>query len=185
MKKNNTKKNRAGFIITAVAMALTAVFAAGTVSAGAVNIQKTASYSQTVAAANETLAMSIAKKVYAGHDLKQADYSSDVILVDGERVYMDTRHLPPANTGTAVHVQAFGKTSYGFNWTCSCDNQNYVISCNYNFSKNMYDFVIFGKEPGHSNISIYYNTGDTVRQAENVHLFVDNNLNATRLAGNR
>ncbi len=74
---------------------------------------------------NKKNAMSIAKRVYAGHNLQQADYSEDVILVDGDRVYMDTRHLPPANTGKAVHVKANGQTSYGFNWTCTCDIQNY------------------------------------------------------------
>lgn len=183
MKKNNTtKKRRAGLLIIAAAMALTAVFAAGTVSAGAVSIKNAAAYSQPAAAATETLAMSIAKRVYAGHNLQQADYSEDVILVDGDRVYMDTRHLPPANTGKAVHVTASGQTSYGFNWTCSCDNQNYVISCNYNFSKHQYDFVIFGKEPGVSNITILYNTSDNTRQPEKVRLSVDNQLNATRLS---
>ncbi len=115
MKKNTTnKKNRAGLLITAAALTLTAVFAAGTVSAGAVSINKATGYSQSVASAKETLAMSIAKRVYAGHNLQQADYSEDVILVDGDRVYMDTRHLPPANTGKAVHVKANGQTSYGF-----------------------------------------------------------------------
>lgn len=183
MNKNTTnKKNRAGLLITAAALTLTAVFAAGTVSAGAVSINKATGYSQSVASAKETLAMSIAKRVYAGHNLQQADYSEDVILVDGDRVYMDTRHLPPANTGKAVHVKANGQTSYGFNWTCSCDIQNYVISCNYNFSKHQYDFVIFGKEPGVSNITIYYNTSDNTRQPVNVRLSVDKNLNATRLS---
>ena len=101
MKKNITnKKNRAGLLITAAALTLTAVFAAGTVSAGAVSINKATGYSQSVTSAKETLAMSIAKRVYAGHNLQQADYSEDVILVDGDRVYMDTRHLPPANTGS-------------------------------------------------------------------------------------
>ena len=83
MKKNITnKKNRAGLLITAAALTLTAVFAAGTVSAGAVSINKATGYSQSVASAKETLAMSIAKRVYAGHNLQQADYSEDVILVD-------------------------------------------------------------------------------------------------------
>ena len=92
MKKNTTnKKNRAGLLITAAALTLTAVFAAGTVSAGAVSINKATGYSQSVASAKETLAMSIAKRVYAGHNLQQADYSEDVILVDGDRVYSRSR----------------------------------------------------------------------------------------------
>ncbi len=45
-----------------------------------------------------------------------------------------------------------------------------------------YDFVIFGKEPGVSNITIYYNTSDNTRQPVNVRLSVDKNLNATRLS---
>ena len=57
MKKNTTnKKNRAGLLITAAALTLTAVFAAGTVSAGAVSINKATGYSQSVASAKETLA---------------------------------------------------------------------------------------------------------------------------------
>ena len=95
MKKNITnKKNRAGLLITAAALTLTAVFAAGTVSAGAVSINKATGYSQSVTSAKETLAMSIAKRVYAGHNLQQADYSEDVILVE-------TVRPPTASTGLA------------------------------------------------------------------------------------
>ncbi|MBQ5640201.1 MAG: hypothetical protein IIV05_00190, partial [Ruminococcus sp.] len=77
-------------------------------------------------------AMAVAKKAYAGHNLAYTD-AANIILVDGERVYMDTKRIAPEHTGTPLHIYANGKTSYGFDWRITTDNKNYVITCNYNF----------------------------------------------------
>jgi cytoskeletal protein RodZ len=58
-------------------------------------------------------AMAVAKKAYAGHSLAYTD-AANIILVDGERVYMDTKRIAPEHTGTPLHIYANGKTSYGF-----------------------------------------------------------------------
>lgn len=124
-------------------------------------------------------AMAVAKKAYAGHNLAYTD-AANIILVDGERVYMDTKRIAPEHTGTPLHIYANGKTSYGFDWRITTDNKNYVITCNYNFDRQQYDFIIYGTEKGVSNTTIFYNTADNVQAPMAVTLNVDSSLNVTK-----
>ena len=124
-------------------------------------------------------AMAVAKKVYAGHNLAYTD-AANIILVDGEQVYMDTKRIAPEHTGTPLHIYANGKTSYGFDWRITTDNKNYVITCNYNFDRQQYDFIIYGTEKGVSNTTIFYNTADNVQAPMPVTLNVDGALNVTK-----
>ena len=124
-------------------------------------------------------AMAVAKKAYAGHSLAYTD-AANIILVDGERVYMDTKRIAPEHTGTPLHIYANGKTSYGFDWRITTDNKNYVITCNYNFDRQQYDFIIYGTEKGVSNTTIFYNTADNVQAPMAVTLNVDSSLNVTK-----
>jgi hypothetical protein len=124
-------------------------------------------------------AMAVAKKAYAGHSLAYTD-AANIILVDGERVYMDTKRIAPEYTGTPLHIYANGKTSYGFDWRITTDNKNYVITCNYNFDRQQYDFIIYGTEKGVSNTTIFYNTADNVQAPMAVTLNVDSSLNVTK-----
>lgn len=124
-------------------------------------------------------AMTVAKKAYAGHNLAYTD-AANIILVDGERVYMDTKRIAPEHTGTPLHIYANGKTSYGFDWRITTDNKNYVITCNYNFDRQQYDFIIYGTQKGVSNTTIFYNTADNVQAPMAVTLNVDSSLNVTK-----
>lgn len=124
-------------------------------------------------------AMAVAKKAYAGHSLAYTD-AANIILVDGERVYMDTKRIAPEHTGTPLHIYANGKTSYGFDWRITTDNKNYVITCNYNFDRQQYDFIIYGTQKGVSNTTLFYNTADNVQAPMAVTLNVDSSLNVTK-----
>ena len=127
----------------------------------------------------DSTAMAVAKKAYAGHSLAYTD-AANIILVDGERVYMDTKRIAPEHTGTPLHIYANGKTSYGFDWRITTDNKNYVITCNYNFDRQQYDFIIYGTQKGVSNTTIFYNTADNVQAPMAVTLNVDSSLNVTK-----
>ncbi len=107
-------------------------------------------------------AMAVAKKAYAGHNLAYTDAAA------------------PEHTGTPLHIYANGKTSYGFDWRITTDNKNYVITCNYNFDRQQYDFIIYGTEKGVSNTTIFYNTADNVQAPMAVTLNVDSSLNVTK-----
>lgn len=127
----------------------------------------------------DSTAMAVAKKAYAGHSLAYTD-AANIILVDGERVYMDTKRIAPEHTGTPLHIYVNGKTSYGFDWRITTDNKNYVITCNYNFDRQQYDFIIYGTQKGVSNTTIFYNTADNVQAPMAVTLNVDSSLNVTK-----
>lgn len=140
---------------------------------------KQAAVQSVVQQSTDSPAMAVAKKAYAGHNLAYTE-APNIILVDGERVYMDTKRLAPEHTGTPLHIYANGKTSYGFDWRITTDNKNYVITCNYNFDRQQYDFIIYGTEKGVSNTTIFYNTADNVQAPMAVTLNVDSALNVTK-----
>ena len=104
---------------------------------------------------------------------------SSIQIINGDRVYVDHKHVAPANTGDPAHYNAYGKTSYGFDWDYSADNGNFVLACNYNFDKQQYDFIFYGKEAGTSHVTLYYNTDDNTRVPVQLTVTVDNALNAT------
>ena len=124
-------------------------------------------------------AMDVAQFVYAGHSLEKTG-EENVVKVDGERVYMDTARTAPDGTGTPAHFTANGKTSYGFDWNYDADNSNFVLSCNYNFDRQQYDFVIYGTQAGTAHITVYYNTNDNTQASANLTINVDENLNVTQ-----
>ena len=124
-------------------------------------------------------AMSAAQKVYAGHSLEKTA-EENVVLVDGERVYMDVKRLAPDGTGNPAHFYANGKTSYGFDWNYDTDNANFVLSCNYNFARQQYDFVFYGTQAGTAHVTVYYNTADNTQVPVKLTVNVDENLNVTQ-----
>ncbi|MBQ9680628.1 MAG: hypothetical protein IJV48_08115 [Ruminococcus sp.] len=99
--------------------------------------------------------------------------------IDGERVYIDTKRTAPEQTGTPLHYYANGKTSYGFDWDYDADNGNFVLSCNYNFDQQQYDFTFYGVTPGTANVTLYYFADDNVKVPVNMTINVDNDLNVT------
>lgn len=204
------KKSRAGLITATVALTLAVVMAAGTIVFFATKNNKLTGTQQpsvsTVTTSNDSAlsnnaatqapaenatkaqaaetgttdaAMNVAKTVYGGHNLEKTA-EENVVKVDGERIYMDTKRTAPAGTGNPAHFYANGKTSYGFDWTYETDNANFVISCNYNFAKQQYDFVFYGTQAGTAHVTVYYNTSDSTKVPVKLTLNVDNNLNVTQ-----
>lgn len=126
--------------------------------------------------------------VQSADDQSQSDSSSsqaidnndpNIEIVNGERIYRDTKRLPPANTGTAADYYANGKTSYGFDWDYDTDNSNFVLACDYNFDQQQYMFHFYGAEPGTAHVTLYYYTSDSNKIPVSLTVTVDDNLNAS------
>ena len=109
----------------------------------------------------------------------QAPVKDRIDNVNGERIYIDTKRVAPANSGTPYHFYANGKTSYGFDWTYKADNINFLLRCDYNFNQQQYDFQFYGVTPGTSHVTLYYNTDDNVQVPVNLTVTVDDALNVT------
>ena len=109
----------------------------------------------------------------------QAPVKDRIDNVNGERIYIDTKRVAPANSGTPYHFYANGKTSYGFDWTYKADNANFRLRCDYNFNKQQYDFQFYGVTPGTSHVTLYYNTDDNVQVPVTMTINVDGNLNVS------
>ena len=109
----------------------------------------------------------------------QAPVKDRIDNVNGERIYIDTKRVAPANSGTPYHFYANGKTSYGFDWTYKADNLNFLLRCDYNFNQQQYDFQFYGVTPGTSHVTLYYNTDDNVQVPVNLTVTVDSALNVT------
>ncbi len=111
---------------------------------------------------------------------RQTQKNEDKIeVVNGERVYKDTKRQAPDKTGTPAHYYANGKTSYGFNWDYDADNANFVVKCDYNFDQQQYDFTFYGTTPGTAHVTLYYYTSDTNKVPVNLTVTVDNDLNVS------
>ena len=80
-----------------------------------------------------------------------------------------------------MHYNAYGQTSYGYDWTYSGGGGIVSIYCTYDFDTKMYDFTITGVSPGTTNVTLYYNTDDGVQQPVNMTVSVDDNLNVTQI----
>jgi len=201
------KQSRVGLVFATIALTLVAVMSVGTIVffAAKDNNQITSTPTTTVATSNQNAvadapdqgsveeatkadipavstsaaAMNVAENCYAGHSI-EATAEENVVLVDGERVYMDTKRIAPAGTGNPAHFYANGKTSYGFDWSYSADNGNFVLACNYNFAKQQYDFTFYGTQPGVAHVTVYYNTDDDTQVPVQLALNVDDNLNVTQ-----
>ena len=109
----------------------------------------------------------------------QAPVKDRIDNVNGERIYIDTKRVAPANSGTPAHYYAYGKTSYGFDWTYKADNINFLLRCDYNFNQQQYDFQFYGVTPGTGHVTLYYNTDDNVQVPVNLTVTVDDALNVT------
>ena len=110
---------------------------------------------------------------------KATEAQDKIEKINGERVYIDTKRKAPEKTGTPAHYYANGKTSYGFDWDYSADNSNFVLSCNYNFDKQQYDFSFYGTKAGTSHVTLYYFTADNVKVPVSLTVNVDSSLNVS------
>ncbi len=118
---------------------------------------------------HDVLVMEIAQKVFAGHNIQFTDEKS-VVLIDGERVYIDTKNVAPENTGKAFHFVVNGKTADGFKWDFKAD---------YNYDKGQYDFTFYGAKEGTTHVNGYYYSADGVKVPVKLTLNVDGDLNVT------
>lgn len=108
-----------------------------------------------------------------------AEPQDKIEIVNGERVYIDTKRTAPEETGVEAHYYASGKTSYGFDWNYDTDNSNFVIRCDYNFDQQQYDFSFYGVTPGTAHVTLYYNTSDNVQVPVSLTVNVDDGLNVS------
>lgn len=82
---------------------------------------------------------------------------------------------------STLHYYAFGKTSYGYDWTYSGGGGVVSVACDYSFDNNRYDFVLTGVSEGTATITLYYNTDDGVQVPVPMTVYVDSNLNVTQI----
>lgn len=155
---------------------------AKTDSAPAANTNNTAvsdTNTNTNTTANTSTNTDTAQQTQPTEAAKPADkgYSGGV-SADG--IIYDQRHEVPKGTGTPLHYYATGKTSGGYDWDYSADNSNISVCCNYNTANNQYDLIIYGKAPGVTHLTLYYNTSDTVKVPVTMTVNVDKDLNVTQ-----
>lgn len=81
----------------------------------------------------------------------------------------------------ALHYYAYGSTSTGYNWTYSSYGIVVDITCKYHFDQGMYDFIITGTEPGTTEFTLIYYTGDDETVSVPMRVSVDENLKVTRI----
>ena len=185
------KQSGSGVVIAAVSFALVAVIAATVFAVGAFTVHPVSGNTQPTVAiaanvdkdANKNVSNNDqpAQQTAAKNDDSQSAQKEDdnIKIINGERVYIDTKRTAPAVTGSSADYFANGKTSYGFDWDYSADNGNFVIRCDYNFNQQQYMFHFYGVTPGVSHITLLYNTDDNTQVPVNLTLNVDNDLNAT------
>ena len=114
---------------------------------------------------------------------KTSSTTDDTIkIVNGERVFIDTKSPVPTNSGNPYAYTAHGKTSKGgFGWDYKADSLSVLVRCDYNFDREEYNFQCFGVTPGISHVTLMYNTADDVQVPVNLTLSVDNDLNVSVL----
>ena len=110
---------------------------------------------------------------------KESDSQDKIEIINGERVYIDTKRTAPEESGEPAHFYATGKTSYGFDWNYDTDNCNFVIRCDYNFDEQQYDFSFYGVTPGTAHVTVYHNVNDKTQVPDYITIYVDNDLNVT------
>ena len=105
--------------------------------------------------------------------------NNNIRVINGERVFIDTKRPVPAVAGTPAFYYNYGKTSYGFNWDYSADNANFLLRCDYNFAQQQYQFGFYGKEAGVAHVTLYYFTDDNTKVPVQMTVTVDADLNVT------
>ncbi|MFR7819747.1 hypothetical protein [Candidatus Pseudoruminococcus sp.] len=86
-----------------------------------------------------------------------------------------------ANQSSKAYVfTAYGKTSYGYDWTYSADNTNIKVDVKYDFATNKYTCTFTGLREGTCNMDFKYYTSDKNIVTVPMILKVDKNLNITR-----
>ena len=204
---NKTNRNNAksqGLAIAAISLALVAVIASGFLFFNAIHKAPTNTAAQPTAAIATTAQVAPAAKVAPTQAAKAAEKpaatqapkaqpatqpvaqpatekqeNNNIRVINGERVFIDTKRPVPAVAGTPAFYYNYGKTSYGFDWDYSADNANFLLRCDYNFAQQQYQFGFYGKEAGVAHVTLYYFTDDNTKVPVQMTVTVDADLNVT------
>ena len=89
--------------------------------------------------------------------------------------------LRQVKTAKAFKYYAYGKTSYGYDYTYKATNNNLVVKVNYNFKTNKYEFNVIGKKAGTVKLTLIWNVNDKKTDSATFTLNVDKNGNVTNM----
>ena len=195
------KAKSQGFAIAAISLAFVAIIASGFLFFNAIHKNLNTAPAQPAAAIATTAQVAPAAKTAPTQAAKTAEKpaatqaptqapkatqpatekqeNSNIRIINGERVFIDTKRPVPEVTGTPAFYYNNGKTSYGFNWDYRTDNVNFVVRCDYNFDQQQYQFGFYGTKPGTANITLWYFTDDNTKIPVQMTATVDANLNLT------
>ena len=76
---------------------------------------------------------------------------------------------------------AYGKTSYGYDYTYKATNNNIDVKVNYDFKTNKYEFNVLGKKAGNVQVTLIWNVNDKRTNSATFNLKVDNKGNVNAL----
>ena len=76
---------------------------------------------------------------------------------------------------------AYGKTSYGYDYTYKATNNNLIVKVNYNFKAHKYEFNVIGKKAGTVKLTRIWNVNDKKTDSATFNLRVDKNGNVTNI----
>ena len=76
---------------------------------------------------------------------------------------------------------AYGKTSYGYDYTYKATNNNLIVKVNYNFKAHKYEFNVIGKKAGTVKLKLIWNVNDKKTDSATFNLRVDKNGNVTNI----
>lgn len=76
---------------------------------------------------------------------------------------------------------AYGKTSYGYDYTYKATNNNIDVKVNYDFKTNKYEFNVLGKKSGNTQLTLIWNVNNKKTNSATFNLRVDNKGNVTAL----
>ena len=81
----------------------------------------------------------------------------------------------------AFKYNAYGKTSYGYDYTYKATNNNIDVKVNYDFKTNKYEFNVLGKKAGNVQVTLIWNVNDKRTNSATFNLKVDNKGNVNAL----
>ena len=81
----------------------------------------------------------------------------------------------------AFKYNAYGKTSYGYDYTYKATNNNIDVKVNYDFKTNKYEFNVLGKKAGNVQVTLIWNVNDKRTNSATFNLKVDKKGNVTAL----
>ncbi|QCT06754.1 hypothetical protein [Ruminococcus bovis] len=81
----------------------------------------------------------------------------------------------------AFKYNAYGITSYGYDYTYKATNNNIDVKVNYDFKTNKYEFNVLGKKAGNVQVTLIWNVNDKRTNSATFNLKVDNKGNVNAL----